>query len=220
VVLAIRINQIVPDFSAKTDIGHIKFHNWIGDGWIIMFSHPRDFTGVCTTEMSAVAKMSQQWAERNTKVIGVSADGTEIHVSWKHDIETLACQPAKFPIISDHNSELAKMFEMLPEEAFEPNGSLKENARTVRSLFIIGPDKRLKLSMFYPSNVGRNWSEILRALDALQSAAKHSVAMPANWELGEDVIIPSVISDEDAKIKFGEVKAVLPYVRTTKLPDK
>jgi alkyl hydroperoxide reductase subunit AhpC len=170
--------------------------------------------------MSAVAKMSQQWAERNTKVIGVSADGTEIHANWKHDIETLACQPAKFPIISDHNSELAKMFEMLPEEAFEHNGSLKENARTVRSLFIIGPDKRLKLSMFYPSNVGRNWSEILRALDALQSAAKHSVAMPANWELGEDVIIPSVISDEDAEIKFGEVKAVLPYVRTTKLPDK
>tara|TARA_B100001093_G_scaffold222740_1_gene213496 strand:- start:1116 stop:1772 length:657 start_codon:yes stop_codon:yes gene_type:complete len=218
--LTIRINQIVPDFSAETDLGRIQFHRWMGDGWAIVFSHPRDFTGVCTTEMSAVTQMSQQWEERNTKVIGVSADGAKIHESWKQDIQTLACQPVKFPIISDKNSELARIFEMLPEEAFEPDGSLKNNARTVRSLFIVGPDKRLKLSMFYPSNVGRNWAEVLRALNALQAAAEHSVAMPANWEIGEDVIVPSVINDEDAKIKFGKVEAVFPYVRTTKLLGK
>ena len=218
--MAVRINQAVPDFNAVSDVGRISFHSWIGNNWAILFSHPQDFTGVCTTEMSAVTQMSKQWSERNTKVIGVSADCTDTHKSWKQDIEALACQPAAFPIISDQNFELAKMFGMLPEDAFKSDGSLRAQIKTVRTIFIIGPDKRLKLSMFYPSNVGRNWAEVLRALDALQTAAKNSVAMPANWELGEDVIVPSVISDEDAKIKFGKVKAILPYVRSTKLPQK
>jgi alkyl hydroperoxide reductase subunit AhpC len=216
--MSVRINEIVPDFSAETDQGRIQFHDWIGGEWAIMFSHPRDFTGVCTTEMSAVAQLSDEWAKRNTKVIGVSADAAGRHTSWKQDIEALACRPAEFPIISDQNSKLAKIFEMLPGEAYGADGTLSVDARTLRSLFIVGPDKRLKLSMFYPSAVGRNWAEVLRALDALQAVAKHAVAMPANWELGKDVIIPSAVSDADAMIKFGKIEALLPYLRTAKLP--
>jgi alkyl hydroperoxide reductase subunit AhpC len=217
--MPVRINEIVPDFSAETDHGKIQFHDWIGDGWVIMFSHPRDFTGVCTTEMSAVAQLGDEWAQRNTKVIGVSADGIEQHSGWKHDIEKLACRPAEFSIIADQTATLAKTFEMLPAEAYQLDGTLTEGARTVRSLFIIGPDKKLKLSMFYPAAVGRNWAEVVRALDALQAVATHAVAMPANWALGEDVIIPSAISDAEAKIRFGGFDAVLPYVRTTKMPE-
>ena len=216
--MPVRINEIVPDFSAETDQGSIQFHDWIGNGWVIMFSHPRDFTGVCTTEMSAVAQLGDDWAKRNTKVIGVSVDGVDQHAGWKQDIETLACRRAEFPIIADQKAALAKTFEMLPTEAYQPDGTLTAGARTVRSLFIIGPDKKLKLLTLYPSAVGRNWAEVLRALDALQAVATHAVAMPANWALGEDVIIPSAVSDADAKIRFGGFKAVLPYIRTTKMP--
>ncbi|MDG1935737.1 MAG: redoxin domain-containing protein [Paracoccaceae bacterium] len=216
--MPVRINEIIPDFIAETDQGHIQFHDWIDSSWAIMFSHPRDFTGVCSTEMSVVAQLSDEWAERNTKVIGISSDSTDRHANWKQDIEALACCTAEFPIISDQNSKLANIFEMLPKEAYEVDGTLSRDARTLRALFIIGPDKKLKLSMFYPSSVGRNWAEVLRALDALQTVAKHSVAMPANWEPGDDVIIPSAVSDNVAKIKFGKINTLLPYVRMAELP--
>ena len=219
VTMSIRINEIVPDFTAQTDQGEIKFHDWIGDGWVIMFSHPKDFTGVCTTEMSAVAQLADEWSTRNTKVIGVSADGASKHADWKKDIEVLACRAAEFPIIADNDAAVSSTFEMLPAEAYNADGSLLETARAVRSLFIIGPDKTLKLSLFYPAAVGRNWAEVLRALDALQVVAKYSVALPANWNLGEDVIIPSAVDDADAKVKFEGFKAVLPYVRTAKMPQ-
>ena len=217
--MSIRINEIVPDFTAQTDQGEIKFHDWIGDGWVIMFSHPKDFTGVCTTEMSAVAQLANEWSNRNTKVIGVSADGASKHADWKKDIEVLACRAAEFPIIADNDAAVSSTFEMLPAEAYNADGSLLETARAVRSLFIIGPDKTLKLSLFYPAAVGRNWAEVLRALDALQVVAKHSVALPANWNVGEDVIIPSAVNDADAKVRFEGFKAVLPYVRTAKMPQ-
>ena len=217
--MSIRFNEIVPDFTAQTDQGEIKFHDWIGDGWVIMFSHPKDFTGVCTTEMSAVAQLANEWSNRNTKVIGVSADGASKHADWKKDIEVLACRAAEFPIIADNDAAVSSTFEMLPAEAYNADGSLLETARAVRSLFIIGPDKTLKLSLFYPAAVGRNWTEVLRALDALQVVAKHSVALPANWSVGEDVIIPSAVNDADAKVRFEGFKAVLPYVRTAKMPQ-
>ena len=219
VPMSIRINEIVPDFTAQTDQGEIKFHDWIGDGWVIMFSHPKDFTGVCTTEMSAVVQLADEWSNRNTKVIGVSADDASKHADWKKDIEVLACRAAEFPIIADNDAAVSSTFEMLPAEAYNADGSLLETAIAVRSLFIIGPDKTLKLSLFYPAAVGRNWAEVLRALDALQVVAKHSVALPANWSVGEDVIIPSAVNDADAKVRFEGFKAVLPYVRTAKMPQ-
>lgn len=217
--MSVRINEIVPDFTAETDQGEIEFHHWIGDRWVIMFSHPRDFTGVCTTELTAVAQLTDEWARRNTKLLGISADGVTMHADWKKDIETLACRSAEFPIIADRNAAISVLFEMLPAEAYASDGSLMETARSVRSLFIIGPDKKLKLSLFYPAAVGRNWAEVLRALDALQTVAKHSVAVPANWSVGDDVIIPSAVSDADATVRFGRFEAVLPYVRTAKIPD-
>ena len=216
--MSIRLNELVPDFRAETDQGEIGFHDWIGDGWAIMFSHPKDFTGVCTTELSAVTQLTDEWAARNTKMIGVSADGVSKHADWKKDIETLACRSAEFPIIADNDAAVSSTFEMLPAEAYTADGGLLDTARAVRSLFIIGPDKKLKLSLFYPAAVGRNWAEVLRALDALQAAATHSVALPANWTVGEDVIIPSAVSDGDAKAKFEGFEAVLPYVRTAKMP--
>ena len=217
--MVVRINEIVPDFSALTDHGQIWFHEWLDGEWAILFSHPRDLTGVCTTELTAVTKLADEWARRRTKIIGVSADGTKKHAIWKEDIETLACRPADFPIIADEDSAISALFEMLPVEAYDADGTLKETARSVRSLFIIAPDKTLKLSMFYPSAVGRNWAEILRALDALQAVATHGVAVPADWSVGDDVIIPSSVSDAEAESKFGVFDTMLPYVRTVKIPE-
>ena len=217
--MSLRINAVVPDFEAETSQGPIRFHDWIGDSWAILFSHPKDFTPVCTTEFGAVAQLSAEWKKRGTKVIGVSADSASKHADWKKDIEVLACRAAEFPIIADNDAAVSSTFEMLPAEAYNADGSLLETARAVRSLFIIGPDKTLKLSLFYPAAVGRNWAEVLRALDALQVVAKHSVALPANWNVGEDVIIPSAVNDADAKVRFEGFKAVLPYVRTAKMPQ-
>ncbi|MEM7490984.1 MAG: peroxiredoxin [Pseudomonadota bacterium] len=217
--MSLRINQTVPDFEAETSDGPIKFHDWIGDSWAILFSHPKDFTPVCTTEFGAVAQLADEWEKRGVKVIGISVDGVEDHNRWKADIETFAGARAGFPIIADAGLEVSKAYDMLPADAYLPDGRTANDTATVRSVYIIGPDKQLKLSMTYPMNVGRNFAEILRAVDALQAAAKHGVAMPANWEHGQDVVIPATVSDEDAKAKFGAFKTHFPYLRTTADPS-
>lgn len=216
--MALRINDIIPDLTVETDQGTFSLHEWIGDSWAILFSHPKDFTPVCTTEFGAVAQLADEWAKRGTKVIGVSVDSAEDHVKWKGDIEVAGGTKPTFPIIADDGLAVSKAFDMLPAEAYLPDGRTPNDSATVRSVFIIGPDKQLKLSMTYPMNVGRNFAEILRALDGLQTAAKHGVATPANWTVGEDVIIPATVSNEDAKVKFGEYETVLPYLRKTKAP--
>jgi alkyl hydroperoxide reductase subunit AhpC len=217
--MSLRINQTVPDFTAKTNEGEISFHDWIGDSWAILFSHPKDFTPVCTTEFGAVAQLSEEWAKRGTKVIGVSVDGVDDHARWIGDIETFAKAQVTFPIIADDGLVVSKAFDMLPAEAYLPDGRTPADSATVRSVFIIGPDKQLKLSMTYPMTVGRNFAEVLRALDALQASARLGVAMPANWEQGQDVIIPTSVSTADAKQKYGAVTEILPYLRTTPFPS-
>ncbi|MVO16392.1 peroxiredoxin [Parasedimentitalea maritima] len=216
--MGLRINDVVPNFTAETDQGTVSFHDWIGDSWAILFSHPKDFTPVCTTEFSAVAQLADEWAARNTKVIGVSVDGVEDHKKWKTDIESYGGAAAGFPIIADDGLAVSKAFDMLPAEAYMPDGRTPAHSATVRSVFIIGPDKQLKLSMTYPMTVGRNFAEILRALDGLQMSGK-GVATPANWVPGEDVIIPPAVSNEDAKAKFGEFETIFPYLRKTKAPQ-
>jgi len=216
--MGLRINDTVPNFSAETDHGPIQFHDWLEGKWAILFSHPKDFTPVCTTEFSAVAQLADEWAKRDTKVIGISVDGVEDHKKWKGDIQTVGGAEATFPIIADDGLAVSKMFDMLPADAYMPDGRTPNDSATVRSVFIIGPDKQLKLTMTYPMTVGRNFAEVLRALDALQVSAGNGVAMPANWEQGQDVIIPATVSDEDATAKFGEFTKVLPYLRTTKQP--
>ncbi|KRS19568.1 peroxiredoxin [Roseovarius indicus] len=216
--MGLRINDTIPDLKVETDQGELSLHDWIGDSWAILFSHPKDFTPVCTTEFGAVAKLSDEWEKRGCKVIGVSVDGVEDHKKWKGDIEKVGGAKAGFPIIADTGLEVSKAFDMLPAEAYLPDGRTPADSATVRSVFIIGPDKQLKLMMTYPMTVGRNFGEVLRALDALQASTTKGVATPADWQVGEDVIIPPSVSDEDAKAKFGSFEAVLPYLRKTKLP--
>ena len=216
--MGLRINDTVPNFTAETDQGTIQFHDWIGDSWAILFSHPKDFTPVCTTEFGAVAQLADEWEKRGTKVIGISVDGVEDHKKWKGDIEKVGGAAPTFPIIADDGLEVSKAFDMLPAEAYLPDGRTPADSATVRSVFIIGPDKQLKLTMTYPMTVGRNFGEVLRALDALQTSAGQGVATPANWVTGQDVIIPATVSDEEATAKFGEFETVRPYLRTTKLP--
>lgn len=216
--MGLRINDTIPNLTVETDLGTFQLHDWIGNDWAILFSHPKDFTPVCTTEFGAVAQLADEWKKRGTKVMGISVDGVEDHKKWKGDIETYAGVKAGFPIIADDDLKVAKAFDMLPAEAYLPDGRTPADSATVRVVFIVGPDKKLKLSMTYPMNVGRNLAEVLRALDALQTAAKENVAMPANWTVGEDVIIPTSVSKEDATKKYGEFETVFPYLRKTKLP--
>ena len=217
--MGLRINDIVPNFTAQTDKGEIKFHDWIGDSWAILFSHPKDFTPVCTTEFGAVSQLADEWDKRGCKVIGLSVDSVEEHHGWKKDIESYAGAKAGFPIIADEDLAVSKAFDMLPADAYLPDGSTAADSASVRSVFIIDPDKQLKLSMTYPMNVGRNFVEVLRALDGLQMANGNGVATPANWTAGQDVIIPTSVSDQDATAKFGEFTTVFPYLRTTKAPS-
>ena len=216
--MGLRINDTIPDLTVETDQGTFSLHDWIGDSWAILFSHPKDFTPVCTTEFSVVAQLADEWEKRGTKVIGVSVDGVEDHKKWKGDIESYGGAKAGFPIIADDGLAVSKAFDMLPAEAYLPDGRTPADSATVRSVFIIGPDKQLKLSMTYPMTVGRNFAEIIRALDGLQTSIGKGVATPANWVPGEDVIIPPSVSNEDAKAKFGEFDAVLPYLRKIKDP--
>ncbi len=215
--MSLRINDTIPNLTVETDQGTLKLHDWVGDNWAILFSHPKDFTPVCTTEFSAVAQLADEWAARDTKVMGISIDSAAQHTKWKTDIEKVAGTKACFPIIADEGLEVAKAFDMLPAEAYMPDGRTPNDSATVRAVFIVGPDKKLKLSMTYPMNVGRNFAEVLRALDGLQTAAKHTVATPANWTVGDDVVIPTSFNAEAAKEKFGDFKTVLPYLRMTKL---
>jgi len=214
----LRINDVVPDFSADTDQGPIKFHDWIGNGWAILFSHPKDFTPVCTTEFGAVGQLADEWARRGTKVLGVSVDGVEDHKKWKADIERVSGAKAGFPIIADAGLVVSKAFDMLPAEAYLPDGRTAADTATVRTVFIIGPDKKLKLSMTYPMSVGRNFAEVLRALDALQLTFNVPLATPANWNAGEDVIVALALNDAQAREKYGNIDIKLPYLRTTKAP--
>jgi len=213
-----RINDEIPNLTVTTDQGSFALHDWIGDSWAILFSHPKDFTPVCTTEFGAVARLAAEWEKRGTKVIGVSVDGVEDHKKWKGDIETVCGAPAGFPIIADEGLEVSKAFDMLPADAYLPDGRTPADSATVRSVYIIGPDKKVKLMMTYPMTAGRNFAEVLRALDALQTGAKHGVATPADWTVGQDVIIPASVSDADATARFGAFETVLPYLRKAKLP--
>jgi alkyl hydroperoxide reductase subunit AhpC len=217
--MSLRINDTIPDLTVETDQGTFTLHEFVGDSWAILFSHPKDFTPVCTTEFGAVAQLAEEWEKRGTKVLGISVDGVADHKKWKTDIETVGGAPAGFPIVADTDLRLSKAFDMLPAEAYLPDGRTPAHSATVRSVFIIGPDKQLKLSMTYPMTVGRNFAEVLRALDGLQTSAGRGVATPANWNVGDDVIIPTAVSDADAKAKFGDFKTVLPYLRTVKLKD-
>lgn len=216
--MGLRINDTVPNFTAQTDQGAITFHDWIGDSWAILFSHPKDFTPVCTTEFGAVAQLADEWAARNCKVIGVSVDGVEDHKGWKKDIETFAGTSAGFPIIADEGLAVSKAFDMLPADAYLPDGRTPAHSATVRSVFIISPEKKLQLSMTYPMTVGRNFAEVLRALDGLQRTYGQPLATPANWQVGQDVIVALALDDAAAEEKYGALDKKLPYLRFAKSP--
>jgi alkyl hydroperoxide reductase subunit AhpC len=217
--MGLRINDTAPDFSADTTEGPINFHEWIGDGYAVLFSHPKDFTPVCTTELGYMAGLKDEFARRNTKMIGISVDPVENHNKWKADIEKLSGNKVNYPMIGDPTLSVAKLYDMLPAGAGDTSeGRTPADNATVRSVFLIGPDKKIKLMLTYPMTTGRNFDEILRALDSIQLTAKHQVATPAQWKQGEDVIITAAVSDEDATKRFGSFDRVLPYLRKTKQP--
>jgi thioredoxin-dependent peroxiredoxin len=217
--MSLRINDTAPDFEAETTQGKIRFHDWIGDKWAILFSHPKDFTPVCTTELGYMARIEPEFTKRNTKLIGLSADPVDRHASWSKDIEETQGAAVKYPMIADHDLKVAKLYHMLPADEVAADGRTAVNNATVRSVFVIGPDKKVKLMLTYPMSVGRNFDEILRVLDALQLTAKHTVATPVNWKPGDDVIIPTSVSDDDAKKKYpAGFKTHKPYLRTVKQP--
>ena len=216
--MSLRINDIAPDFTVDSTEGKISLHAWIGNSYAILFSHPKDFTPVCTTEFGAVAQLAGEFAKRNTKVMGVSVDSVEEHKKWKLDIEKFAGTTANFPIIDDQSLTVAKLYDMLPADAYLPDGRTPAHSATVRTVFIIGPDKKVRLMMTYPMSVGRNFAEILRALDAVQATDGAPFATPANWVPGQDVIVSLAVSTDDAKTRFGDVNVVLPYLRTVKAP--
>ncbi|MBZ4690016.1 MAG: peroxidase [Cereibacter sp.] len=216
--MSIRINDIAPDFTAESTAGTIRFHEWIGESYALIFSHPKDFTPVCTTEFGAVAQLAGEFAKRNTKVIGVSVDTVDEHQKWKRDIESFGGAPADFPIIDDTSLAVSKAYDMLPAEAYLPDGRTPAHTATVRTVYLIGPDKKVRLTISYPMSVGRNFAEILRALDAVQATDGVPIATPANWAPGQDVIVALTLNDEDAKARFGDLDIKLPYLRFAKQP--
>lgn len=218
--MSIRIDDIAPDFTVDSTAGQLNLHEWIGDSYAILFSHPKDFTPVCTTEFGAVARLAPEFAKRKTKVMGVSVDSVEDHVKWMRDIEAFSGAPADFPIIDDTSLDVSKLYDMLPAGAYLPESRTAANSATVRTVFIIGPDKKVRLTMSYPMSVGRNFAEILRALDAIQITDGAALATPADWVPGEDVIVGLSLNDEQAKKEFGDIDIKLPYLRFTKAPAK
>ncbi len=220
--MALRINDIAPDFTAQTTQGKIEFHKWIGDGWAILFSHPKDFTPVCTTELGTMAKMEPEFRRRNCKVIGLSVDSADDHTRWARDIEETQGVAPNYPMIADTDLNVSKLYSMLPaDEPGSAEGRTAMTNQTVRSVFVIGPDKRVKLMLTYPMTTGRNFDEILRVVDSMQLTQAHKVATPANWKAGEDVIIVPSVSDADAKTMFPQgFKTIKPYLRTTRQPGK
>ena len=218
--MSLRINDLAPNFTAQTTKGTITFHDWIGEGWAILFSHPKDFTPVCTTELGYMAKLEPEFKKRNCKIIGLSVDPVESHSSWEKDIRETQGYAVNYPMIGDPDLAVAKLYDMLPaEETGTSEGRTAATNQTVRSVFIVGPDKKIKLMLTYPMTTGRNFDEILRVLDSMQLTAKYKVATPVNWKKGEDVIIAGSVSDAEAKEKFPEGwKTVKPYLRVVKQP--
>ena len=218
--MSLRINDTAPDFRAETTQGPVQFHEWIGDGWAILFSHPKDFTPVCTTELGYMAKIEPEFRKRNVKLIGLSVDPVDSHARWLGDIEETQGAKVGYPIIGDRALEVSKLYNMLPaEEAGTSDGRTAATNQTVRSVFVVGPDKKIKLMMTYPMTTGRNFDEILRVIDSMQLTAKFKVATPVNWMQGEDVIIAGSVSDDDAKKLFPQGwKAPRPYLRITQQP--
>ena len=218
--MTLRINDEAPDFTAQTTEGEIDFHEWIGDGWCVLFSHPKDFTPVCTTELGTVAGLKGEFDRRNCKVIGISVDGVSDHQAWSKDIEASQGHALNYPLIGDPTLDIVKRYDMLPAGAGDTSeGRTPMDNATARSVFIIGPDKRIKATLTYPMSTGRNFAEILRLVDSVQLTAKEQVATPANWEQGEDVIILPAVSDEAARAKYPQGwQQPLPYIRVVPQP--
>ena len=218
--MSLQIGQVVPDFEADTTEGHIKFHDWIGDSWAVLFSHPKDFTPVCTTELGAMAKLKSEFDKRNTKVIGLSVDPVSSHTKWADDIRETQGAAPNYPMIGDTTLAISKLYGMLPASTEGTcDGRTAADNQTVRNVFVIGPDKKVKLLIAYPMTTGRNFDEVLRVIDSLQLTAKHKVATPANWKQGEDVIIAGSVSDDDAKKTYPDGwKAPRPYIRIVPAP--
>jgi alkyl hydroperoxide reductase subunit AhpC len=215
----LRINDEAPDFTADTTKGPIRFHEWIGDKWAILFSHPKDFTPVCTTELGAMAGLEDEFAKRGVKILGLSVDPVDSHSKWVQDIEDVTGNKVNYPMIGDPQLKVAKLYNMLPaEEGDTCEGRTPANNAAVRTVFVIGPDKKIKLQLSYPMTTGRNFDEILRVVDSMQLTAKHRVATPANWKHGEEVIITGAVTNEEADKIFPGYKTVKPYLRTTAQP--
>ena len=215
--MALRIGDEAPNFTAQTTQGPIDFHQFIGNQWVILFSHPKDFTPVCTTELGYMARIKPEFDKRNTKIIGLSVDSVDDHKRWAKDIEETQGTAPNYPIIGDADLKVAKLYDMLPAEAVPGKRTPADNA-TVRTVFLVGPDKKIKLMLFYPMTTGRNFDEVLRALDSIQLTAKHPVATPVNWNPGDDIIIPTSVNDADAAEKFPGFKTLKPYLRTAAQP--
>ncbi|UYG08136.1 peroxiredoxin [Halomonas sp. M4R1S46] len=218
--MSLRIGSTAPDFTAETTQGTLRFHEWIGDSWCILFSHPKDFTPVCTTELGYMAKLKPEFDKRDTKIIGLSVDPVDNHQAWSRDIEETQGAAPNYPMIGDDKLEVAKLYDMLPEDLEgEAEGRTPADNATVRSVFIIGPDKKVKAMLTYPMTSGRNFDEVLRLLDSIQLTTTHTLATPVNWRPGEDVIIPPSVSDEEARQKYPDGFTTLkPYLRTLKSP--
>jgi thioredoxin-dependent peroxiredoxin len=218
--MSIRINDVAPNFTAETTQGTINFHEWIGDGWAVLFSHPKDFTPVCTTELGYMAGLEPEFKKRNTKIIGLSVDPVTSHGKWAADIEETQGHKVNYPMIGDPTLAIAKLYDMLPADAGETSeGRTPVNNATVRNVFVIGPDKKIKLILVYPMSTGRNFDEVLRVLDAMQLTSKMGVSTPVNWKPGEDVVIPAAMPEDEAKAKFpGGWKTLKPYLRLGSLP--
>ena len=219
--MGVRIGDEVPNFRAQTTDGTIDFHDWIGDSWAVLFSHPKDFTPVCTTELGYMAGLHEEFADRNCKIIGLSVDSVSDHQKWKSDIEETQGNAVKYPMIGDVNLEVAKLFDMIhPNAEGEACDRTAVDNATIRSVFVIGPDKRVKLMLTYPMTTGRNFDEVLRVLDSMQLTARHQVATPANWQQGEDVIIVPSVSNEEAKERYPDGwKEPKPYLRIVSQPE-
>ena len=217
--MALRIGDDAPDFEAETTEGKIKFHDWLGDDWGVLFSHPKDFTPVCTTELGTVAKLKPEFDKRNVKVIGLSVDGVESHGKWASDIEETQGTAPNYPIIADSDYKVSKLYDMLPADVEgDPGDRTPVDNQTVRNVVVIGPDKKVKLILVYPMSTGRNFDEVLRVIDSLQLTANHKVSTPVNWKQGEDVIISGTVSDDEAKEMFGEWESPKPYIRIVPQP--
>lgn len=218
----LRINSEAPDFTADTTQGKIRFHDWIGEGWAVLFSHPKDFTPVCTTELGYLAGLKSEFDRRNTKIIGLSVDPVDNHARWAKDIEEVTGNAVTYPMIGDPKLDVAKLYDMLPEEAGDScEGRTAADNQTVRSVFLVGPDKKIKAMFTYPMTSGRNFDEVLRLLDSLQLTSKHKVSTPAQWQRGDDVIIAGSVSDEEAKRTYPQGwKTPKPYMRVVPQPGK